>query len=317
MARTTTRRPAGTTAEEVPVVGPREPCPCGSGKRYKLCHGRAARAAASQVVRRPFEGLPGETDLVCLREVVPAATATVRTTAEHGGQDVLLATVLPLARPGTRRSDGVPMVGLQSAGSSGDPSRDLAAALLAVLDLAPGEDLDARPAVTPATPRLQDVLDLTHPLTVRVHEGFGYWLAEGEEPTGLVAESMQRADAAVVPTERLTSVEGAYWCKVGERTHLRWAVPHDEEVLLDGLARLHAAGRAGLGEGSRYVGAFRALGVVVPVWDLAPDAVADDVEEPAAAFGAALAEAVAVTEPLTADERRARAGVVSRQLTLR
>jgi hypothetical protein len=53
------------------------------------------------------------------------------------------------------------------------------------------------------------------------------------------------------------------------------------------------------------------------VWDLAPDAEAADVEAPAAAFQTALDEALARTEPLTADERRARAGVVSRQVTLR
>ena len=55
----------------------------------------------------------------------------------------------------------------------------------------------------------------------------------------------------------------------------------------------------------------------MPVWDLPPGATADDVEEPAAAFRARLDDALAVTEPLTYDERRARAGVVSRQLTLR
>ena len=55
----------------------------------------------------------------------------------------------------------------------------------------------------------------------------------------------------------------------------------------------------------------------MPVWDLVPGAVADDVEEPAAAFGARLDEAMAATGDLTAEERRARAGVVSRQLTLR
>ncbi len=55
----------------------------------------------------------------------------------------------------------------------------------------------------------------------------------------------------------------------------------------------------------------------MPVWDLAPDAEAADVEQPAAAFESALAEALGRTEPLTAEERRARAGVASRQITLR
>lgn len=319
MAKRSPARRPGTAiaAEDVPVVGPREQCPCGSGKRYKLCHGRAARAAATQIVRRPFEGLPGEADWVCLREVVPAATATVRTTAEHGGVDVAVATVLPLAWPGLHRADGERLLGLQAPDASGDPSRDLAAALLAVVASEPGQALEQRPEVTPATPRLQDVLDLDHPFDVRVHEGFDYWVPEDADAEGEVAESLARASESVVPTERLSTVQGAYWCRIGERTHLRWAMTHDEERLLDALARLQVAGRAGLGEGTRYVGAFRAQGLVVPVWDLAPDAVADDVEEPAAAFSTALDEALASSAPLTADERRARAGVVSRQLTLR
>ncbi|WP_031111870.1 DUF5926 family protein, partial [Streptomyces sp. NRRL S-146] len=58
----------------VPVVGPRNPCPCGRGRRYKACHGRAASHAATELVHRPFEGLPGECDWVALRELVPAAT---------------------------------------------------------------------------------------------------------------------------------------------------------------------------------------------------------------------------------------------------
>jgi preprotein translocase subunit SecA len=34
-------RPA-TVAQEVPKVGRNDPCPCGSGKKYKQCHGRLA-----------------------------------------------------------------------------------------------------------------------------------------------------------------------------------------------------------------------------------------------------------------------------------
>ena len=128
---------------------------------------------------------------------------------------------------------------------------------------------------------------------------------------------MERANSAVVPTARLSSVDAAYWCRIGDRTHLRWVMPYDEEPLLDALARLHASGAARIGEAGRYVGAFRAHGLLVPVWDLAPDAEAGDVEEPAATFERTLEEALARTEPLTPDERRARAGVVSRQVTLR
>ncbi len=128
---------------------------------------------------------------------------------------------------------------------------------------------------------------------------------------------MERANAAVVPTQRLTSVEAAYWCRIGERRHLRWVLPEPEDELLDALARLHVAGGSALGPGSRYIGAFRAHGLLVPVWDLAPDAGAGDTEDPAQAFRQRLDEALAARTPLTVDERRARAGVVSRQLTLR
>jgi Family of unknown function (DUF5926)/SEC-C motif len=76
--QTKAKRPQITDGE-VPVVGAREPCPCGSGRRYKACHGRAASHAATELVHRPFEGLPGECDWVALRELVPAATATLRT----------------------------------------------------------------------------------------------------------------------------------------------------------------------------------------------------------------------------------------------
>ena len=164
---------------------------------------------------------------------------------------------------------------------------------------------------------MQDVLDPDVPFAVRLHEGFDFWLGDDAEKTDDVADSMERANAAIIPTERLVSVEAAYWCQIGAKTHLRWVLPHPEEDFLDGLARLHAAGDSSLGEGTRYIGSFRAHGLIVPVWDLVPGAVADDVEEPAAAFGARLDEAMAASGDLTAEQRRARAGVVSRQLTLR
>ena len=35
-------RQAGTPAVAPGEVGPRQPCPCGSGKKYKHCHGKYA-----------------------------------------------------------------------------------------------------------------------------------------------------------------------------------------------------------------------------------------------------------------------------------
>jgi hypothetical protein len=164
--------------------------------------------------------------------------------------------------------------------------------------------------------RLQDLLD-DSPLEITVRSGFEFWGADMPDPDGELAASLERASAAVVPTVRLTSVAAAYWCRIGTRTHLRWVLPDSEEPLLDGLARLHAARDLGIGDGSRYVGAFRADGLVVPVWDLAPDAEAADVEEPATALRHKLDDALANLQPLSAAERRSRSGLLSRQVTLR
>lgn len=317
------RTPAGTasTADsgaDLPVVGLRAPCPCGSGRRYKACHGRALAHAGEALVRRPFAGLPGECDWVAMREIVPAATASLRVAAD--GRVVTLATVLPLAWPALVRTDGAVFLGLQTRTGSGDPSRDVAAALVTALQSAPGTPVAfERPA---EGPRLQELLDLTAPFVVELHDGFDFWLTgtepeDGTEQSEQVRESMERANAAIVPTVRLDGVEAAYWCRIGHKEHLRWVLPHDEEVLLDGLARLRARQDDGLGSGTRLIGTFRALGVLVPVWDLAPGTEAPDVEAPAQAFLRRLEDALTEDAPLSAEERSARAGLANRQVTLR
>jgi hypothetical protein len=318
--------PGGTAVlDDVPAVGQREPCPCGSGLRYKACHGRVRASAPAQHVARPFAGLPGEVDWVAMREIVPAATATLRLradadlpTSEHGpAPRVTVATVLLMAWPALRRADGAVLLGLQnSAGGSGDPSRDVGRALALAALAEPGTPVMSVPAAA-AGPRLQDVVDPDAPFEVVVHTGFDFWVEGADTLTLEVQTSLERANASVVPTARLTGVEGAYWAQVGDRVHLRWVLPQDEDDLLDAIARLHAAGASGLGEGTRYIGAFRTHGLLVPVWDLAPGTSSDEVEEPAQSFARRLDEALQVTTALTYDERRARAGVVSRQLTLR
>jgi hypothetical protein len=50
---------------------PRRPCPCGSGKRYKACHG----AGDDVIVTRPFAGLAGRVRAGAMREFLPSATA--------------------------------------------------------------------------------------------------------------------------------------------------------------------------------------------------------------------------------------------------
>ncbi|MGZ4595009.1 MAG: DUF5926 family protein [Actinomycetes bacterium] len=321
-AKTTARtRPpvpsrSATDAEQVPVVGGREPCPCGSGRRYKACHGRGVGQAAEVFVARPFEGLASECDWVALREIVPAATARLHLTGEFADRQATLATVLPMAWPGLVRQDGEIFVGLQVPGGSGDASRDVADALEKALAAEPGSPI-TQPSLPEPGRRLQDLLDPAQPLEVEVHQGFDFWLEGVEDRSPEVVASMERANDAVVPTTRLTSVEAAYWCQIRDRTHLRWVMPHDEEMLLDGLARLHVRSGDRIGKDSRYVGAFRAHGLMVPVWDLEPGTVAEALEDPVTVFQGRLAEAMASTAPLDDAERRARAGLSSRQLTLR
>jgi len=139
---------------EIPVVGAREPCPCGSGRRYKACHGRAAAHAATALVHRPFEGLPGEGDWVALRELVPAATVELKLkeSLPEGVPSVTLATVLPMAWPALRREDGSVLLGLQNDTSSGDISRDLADTLQRALVAPPGTPVEGRRAEAATAP---------------------------------------------------------------------------------------------------------------------------------------------------------------------
>ena len=296
----------------IPVVGGREPCPCGSGRRYKACHGKSAPTAA---VVRPFEGLASECDIVAMRELVPSATASLLL-SDGSGRSVTLCTVLPMAWPAIVRADGSVLLGLQTNTSVGDASREVGSALYRALEeTEPGNPVPPVRDLTDA-PRLQDLIDSSLPLDIQVHEGFDFWL-EATEQTDEVRASLERANSFAHPTAKLASVDAAYWTRMGEKEHLRWVMPFEEETLLNGLARLQAAGATSLGEGTRLVGMFRAMGLVAPVWDLPVGTGAAAVEEPAAAFGQALAAAMADTSPLDDAARRARAGLTTRQVTLR
>lgn len=319
MAKRSKNNPPSATISadaDVPVVGPREPCPCGSGRRYKACHGREAARAETRLITRPFEGLPGEGDLIALATLVPAATATL-TLNDDAGTQVIAATLLPMAWPALHRGDEALMVGLQVTGGSGDPSRDIAAALLEAQQLPAGTPVlgVGRPGVGP---RLQDLLDLEAPLNVEVHEGFNYWLDGAINDAGeQITESLERANEAVVPTARLSSVVAAYWCRIGTKEHLRWVLPEDEEALLDAFAKLAVSDELGLGPGTKYVGSFRSHGRLVAVWDLAPGDEAADVEESATQFRDRLDGALADASELTSEQRRVRGGLTGRQVTLR
>ncbi|MGZ8717750.1 MAG: DUF5926 family protein [Aeromicrobium sp.] len=287
--------------------------------------GKKSRRKVKQVkeqmpfIARTFEGLPGECDLIALREMVPSATAGV--TLKDSDRVVRLCSLLPGASAGIVRPDGEIWVGLQTNHNFGDVSRDLAHVIELGLETEPGNPIvmtDPR-----VGPRLQDILELSAPFEVTVHDGFDFWV-EGTDPatssgqaTEEVSASLGAANESINPTVRLTGVDAAYWTEIGERRFLRWVMPHDESSLLNALARLRHRGEDALGDGIRLIGSFRAHGLLVPVWEMPADTEAADLEKPTAEFSTRLEEALADKTPLTAEERSARNGLANRQLTIR
>lgn len=292
-------------------VGPRQPCPCGSGKRYKACHG--APGGGQVFVKRPFEGLASECDIVALRELVPAATAPLSLT-DHPDQTVKLCTLLPGAAPAMVRDSGEIWLGLQVQHAFGDPARDLGAVLEAAL-AAEGPGVVGLTDPPAAGPRLQDLV-ADAPLEITVHDGFQYWVEDMEESDELAA-ALDQAEGAAAPTARLTSVEAAYWTRMGAKEHLRWVMGEPEDELLTALARLHVAGDDVIVPDARLVGMFRAHGLLAPVWDLSVGTGPEPLEEAATAFKAKLDAALADTSDLSAEERSARSGLANRQVTIR
>lgn len=275
---------------------------------------KPAKVQPAPYVARPFEGLPNQAQWVAMREIVPAASAPVTVEVDGTSHDITLATVLPMGWPAMKRDTGEIFVALQSLTGSGDASRDLAEVVRAAIELEAGMPLEDAPRTTADSPRMQDLVK-SDDLQVTVHDGFDFWV-EGQDLDEAGRASMDRANESVSPTVRMKDVPSAYWCQIGQRTYVRWILEVDEDKATDALARLHAAGESGLGEG-RLLGAFRAYGLLVPVWevDASVEASAHDAEMKALA--ARFDKAVKNDAALTPQERRARNGVVSRQITLR
>lgn len=266
---------------------------------------------------RPFAGLADEPDWVALRELVPAATSPLRLSekarAEYGDREIVLATVLPLAWPGLVKPDGRIFLGLQRQTRSGDVSRDLAVTLELAFATEPGSPVQI-PPLPGRGARLQDLLS-SDGLEITVRDGFDFWIDGEASPE--VQASLERANASVVPTVRMAAAPAAYWCRFPDKAHVRWVLGDDENLALAALARLSRAGELTLGPQTRFAGMFRAHGLLVPVWDLPTGPAAVDWEEPLAAFAARYATAREAGVELDAEERRARAGLLTRQVALR
>ena len=268
-------------------------------------------------VARPFEGLASECDLIALRELVPSATAPLPLAGalkrEYADRTVQLCTLLPVAAPAMVRDTGEVWLALQVVHNFGDPSRDLGAVLIAAL-------AQEEPGIVGLTeppgegPRLQDLVT-DAALDITVHEGFDFWVADADAPD--LAGALDEANGQVDPTQRLTSVAAAYWTDVGTKEHLRWVMPEPEGPLLDALARLHVTGQDVLVPDSRFVGMFRAHGLLTPVWDLPVGTGAEALEEPAGRFASDLRAALDDDSELSGEERAARNGLAHRQVTIR
>ena len=307
-----TRRAAA--ADATAGENPRRPCPCGSGKRYKACHG----AGDDVIVTRPFAGLAAECELVAMREFLPSATAPLPT---RDGRPATIATVLPGASAAFVRPNGEVLLGMQVQTRSGDLSADVARALRWTREAEPGSALPVVPPTGGDAVRLQDLVDVEAPLDLTLHGDFTWWLAaeDAASPSAEVTATLERANEVIMPTEVVVAdgVRAAYWVDTGTKAHVRWVRPEPEERLVAALARLQAGGGLELGEGSRYVGSFRAHGLVVPVWDLDRERHAMEWAAPAGAFAKRLDEALADDAPLTDTERRARDALAGKQVTLR
>jgi uncharacterized protein DUF5926 len=271
-------------------------------------------------VARPFEGLADEPEWVALRELVPAASAPLtlkpEIIEEYGDRSVTLSTVLPMAWPAMTRQDGRVFIGLQRHVQSGDVSRDLAVAILSALGTKPGETVSV-PALPGEGVRLQDIL-VDGPLDITMHEGFEYWLDADQMQDANVKASLERANASIYPTVRLAAAPAAYWCRVApDKSHVRWVLSDPEDRALDALARLSAGGELLLGKDTKFAGMFRAHGLLVPVWDVPGDPEGAEFESALADFSKRYTDTLAIDEPIDAAARRAKQGLIGRQLTLR
>lgn len=293
--------------------------PKSGGNRQAKIAARAAEREELRVDPRPFAGLAGECDMVAMREFVPSATA--RLTTPGTDREIVLATVLPGAIAGLVRDEelgGEALVGLQVQTHGPDPAADLAYAVDWASRAGGGETLTAAHP-SDDTPSLTDVVDPAARLEIAVHDDFSWWIAEGVRVAPEIAQAVQNANEVMMPSARVAQdgIEAAWWVDAGDKAHIRWVRPEDEDALFDAVARVHAAGGLHLGEGSRFAGSFRTHGLLVPVFDLDPEMHAQEWAPGLAELDRKLGEALAQDGPLSSEERSSRDGLRARQVTLR
>ncbi|MCK0439106.1 DUF5926 family protein [Gordonia alkaliphila] len=308
----------------------------GSNRAERVAARKARQAAALAPPARPFEALPAaECDLVALRAFVASATAQVRfADGFEAANEVDFATILPGAggafvrsrdaatwgeRGAARGVDGKVTQGLVGLQTDPEPA-DLAASVATALTWAASAEPGSEYRGGDAERGLADIVDPTAALDVVVYQDFSWWFADDAEVTPQIQQMLGRANETIMPTARLTPNSGLgapWWVDAGERAHLRWVRPEDEDALMKAMARLHAAGRLTMGEGSRFAGSFRTHGLVVPVFDLDNERHHEEWYDGLQQLDEWFGEALADDADLTAAERGSRAGILGRQVTLR
>jgi len=154
----------------------------------------------------------------------------------------------------------------------------------ATLELPEGQALRTDGLPEPG-PRLQDILDTSEPPAVSVRETFDFWLDSETAENPEVLRSLEDAKEEIAPTAPVPGVEHAYWCRMNGKEFVRWVRGEDEDEFFNAFARIYAARESDLEEGARFVGAFRANGVAIPVWELVPGTEAEELTKPLQALG--------------------------------
>ena len=296
----------------------REDLPEGMTRREAKLAARAAEREKLQKDPRPFGGLAAEADLVALQEFVPSAVTTFDIT----GTPVNIATVLPGAGAALVREEsqgGERFVALQVTSHSQNPGRDLAYALNWVVDAKPGETLQSTVA-DGSQPELSSLIDASATPDITTYQDFSWWFPEGAAVPPQIQQALQQANDAVLPSEKVgADLPGAIWWvnPGGGKAHIRWVRTEDNEAqMLSALARIAARGELNLGNGTKFAGAFRTHGLVVPVFDLDPSVEAGSYEEALTALNKQIEAEYANDAALTADERKQLDNIKSRQVTI-
>lgn len=292
--------------------------PEGMSRRQAKLAARAAEREALAKDPRPYAGLAAEADLIALQEFVPSAVAQVKA----GGELVNLVTVLPGAGAALRRSaadGGERFVALQVGSHSQNPGRDLAYALSWVLGAEPGQSLQSTVA-DGTQPELSSLIDASATLSITEHQDFSWWFTADAVVPAEVQQALARANDAVIPSTQITAdVPGSVWWvnPGGGKGHIRWVRTDDNESqILVALARIAARGELHVGEGSKFAGAFRTHGVVVPVWDVDPSVDAATYAGALEELEARIAAEYANDAQLSAEERKQLDNINSRQVTI-